>query len=253
MRATCRGGETEAHRELKRLAAAWAIAMGFGICAAEVRLPRSRYRADVAACRAAPHRGEPGETVIFECKQSRADLLRDTADERRTLERLAALEARRRELERMLGLHLPNLRRGESLFPEYDDYDFEAVRHDGWHAVRREEAALRAKLFGATKLAKLLRYRCAERHYLVVAPGIVRPHEVPEGWGMLELRDGRLVVVRRPGRVAVEPAARVGLLQAIALAAARRQLAALGVDEAAVEAQREGWVNPPSGAAPDAV
>ena len=42
-------GETEPHRELKRLAAAWARANRLGLVATEVRLPRSGYRADVAA------------------------------------------------------------------------------------------------------------------------------------------------------------------------------------------------------------
>ncbi len=42
-------GETAAHRELKRLAMAWAGEVGFDIVASEVRVPRSGFRADVAA------------------------------------------------------------------------------------------------------------------------------------------------------------------------------------------------------------
>ena len=48
-----RRGETEAHVRLKRLALLWAQANGYSACAAEVSLPQCRYRADVAAYRAA--------------------------------------------------------------------------------------------------------------------------------------------------------------------------------------------------------
>src|SRR5690348_12809226 len=67
------GGETETHRTLKRLALAWAQANGLLVSAPEVRVPKSGYRADVAAC----SRGNERRTAVFECKQSRADLLKD--------------------------------------------------------------------------------------------------------------------------------------------------------------------------------
>ncbi len=43
------GNETEAHKELKRLAVAWAREQGYSCCGVEIRLPHSGYRADVAA------------------------------------------------------------------------------------------------------------------------------------------------------------------------------------------------------------
>lgn len=231
-------GETEAHRDLKHRATVWALANGFSACATEVRLPRSRYRADVAACVVTGHGGIPGETVVFECKQARADLLRDSADEKRTMKRLEKITTRRRELERMLGLHLPDLRRGESLFAEYDSYDLDSIRHDGLRTVRREEAQLRTKIFGATKFSKLMRYKCAERHYLVVSEGILRGHEAPDGWGVLEARGEGLELVQFPRRIEVGEGVRVALLQAIALASTRRLNAAAGIEWEAIEAAR---------------
>jgi hypothetical protein len=41
-------GETRAHWELKRAALYWAQVQGYGIAGVEVRVPKSRYRADVA-------------------------------------------------------------------------------------------------------------------------------------------------------------------------------------------------------------
>src|SRR6185503_15377110 len=73
LRRAMRSAETEHHSRLKTLALAWAQANGFAICAPEVRVPRSGFRADVAAC----SRGAGARTAVFECKQSRADLLKD--------------------------------------------------------------------------------------------------------------------------------------------------------------------------------
>src|SRR3954466_6727648 len=108
--------ETANHTRLKTLALAWAQANGFAICAAEVRVPKSGYRADVAAC----GRGAGARTAVFEGKQARADLLKDAHAEAATQAKLAELMARKRKLEELFAVHRPDLRRGEALWPEYD-------------------------------------------------------------------------------------------------------------------------------------
>ena len=81
-------GETVAHLRLKALAIRWALEAGFAITAAEVRVPRSGFRVDVAAyARGATQ--QPARTAVFECKQARADLLKDSRAENATREQLA--------------------------------------------------------------------------------------------------------------------------------------------------------------------
>lgn len=233
------GGETERHRDLKRQAVRWAVVHGFRACADEVRLPKSPFRADVAAAMiGSSAHPEPGETAVFECKQARADFLRDAADERETLARLQEISTRRQALEQMLGAHLPDLRRGESLFAECDIYDFESIRHDGLRAVRREEATLQAKIFGGTKFDRIRRYHCADRLYLVVNAGVMAAHEAPEGWGVLVVAGEELELKRAPARLQSSAAMRLALLQSIALAATRRCLANLDLAWDELGAQR---------------
>src|SRR5262245_57601282 len=125
------GTETSSHIQLKRLAACWALDHGFDAVAMEVRLPESAYRTDVAAYRRQNRGGQPalGITAVFECKQARADFLKDSYARAETAERLRQLDGRRATLERLLKMHLPSLRRGESLFEEFDTIDAEALEH----------------------------------------------------------------------------------------------------------------------------
>ena len=73
--------ETDLHSKLKQLAAYWAYERGFRSLAFEVAAPRSSFRVDVAAYRAfrnADATFRPSALVaVFECKQSRSDLLKD--------------------------------------------------------------------------------------------------------------------------------------------------------------------------------
>ncbi len=187
---TPKRGETETHRRLKRLAVLWAQAHGYSACAVEVNLPNCGYRADVAAYRA---RGaEPGTTAIFECKQVRSDLRRDNCRSATTRERLATLSRRRQVLERLLRVHYPTLRTGESLFPEFDALDLATLQHRSYRRVIAELGALQKQLRGGTKFECLTRYRSANLFYLVLPHTLYREPEVPLGWGALVESDGAL-------------------------------------------------------------
>jgi hypothetical protein len=206
------GIETETHRLLKRLAVAWAHEQKFPAIATEVRLPRSGFRADVAA-----YRREA--TMVFECKQARSDFLKDSYRQDATRERLQALDQRRRKLEELLKLHLPSLRRGETLFAEFDAIHLGGYEHKTYRRVLREIETLQRRLAGKTKFDRLARYRCANLNYLVVEPGLLAAEETPVGWGLLVRRDEALVLARAP---IWQEADRLALLENIAAAATRQ-------------------------------
>lgn len=218
-------GETASHLALKRLALAWAQANGFVICAPEVRVPKSGYRADVAAC----SRGPDARSVVLECKQSRADLLKDAHGETETRARLAALLERRSTLEALLAVHRPDLRRGEALWPEYDTWDFSQLEHDAYRTVLADLATAQRQIVRGLKFSKMFRYRCADFLYLVVEDGIFAEAEIPAGWGLLVRKDESLMVARRPVDLAASPAQRTALLECIAVAATRAVNRAAGI------------------------
>ncbi len=235
-------GETEKHVRLKTLALAWAQASGFPICATEVRVPKCGYRADVAASgrRAGGlHAGAAGPvaaTAVFECKQSRADLLKDAHAEVATRARLDELMQRRQKLEELLAVHRPDLRRGEALWPEYDSWDFSGLEHRAYQGVLDELETNQRRVLRGTKFSKLFRYHSADFLYLVVEDNIFAEAEIPAGWGLLVRAprgDGtgdELRLARAPAKLDPTAAQRAALRESIALAATRavNRVAGLG-------------------------
>jgi hypothetical protein len=218
-------GETENHRQLKALALGWAQANGFPICAAEVRVPKSGYRADVAGY----GRGRDGRTAVFECKQARADLLKDAHVETAMRQRLAELTERRQKLEHLLAVHRPDLRRGEALWPEYDTWDFSGLEHNAYHGVLAELDTVQRRVLRGTKFSKMFRYRCADFLYLVVEDNIFAEAEIPAGWGLLVRGGDELKLARPPISLEVAEPQRAALLECIGLSGTRAVNRAAGV------------------------
>ena len=209
-------GESAAHRGLKLLASAWARANRLDLTATEVRLPRSSYRADLAA--ATPRQlGPHAVTAVFECKVSRADFLRDAAVEEATREKVRALAERLETLNRLIGGHRPDLRRGDGLFPEFDCVDLRGTRHATHMALTKSLRAAQAALYEGTKFSRLTRWRAANFLYLVVdTADLASRHEIPAGWGLLVRRGDVLECEYPPLRHEVRMEDRIALLERIA-------------------------------------
>jgi hypothetical protein len=186
-------GESELHRRLKEQTFLWAYDHGFLCSAMEVRAPGSRFRVDVAAIRL--DRGQSESTVaVFECKQSREDFDRDNRRHSELKAKLRALQERRDKLEQLLAVHYPSLRTSDSLFPEWATFDFSAIDHAPYKQTIQKIACIQRQLFENTKFDLMTRYKLGNLHYLVATPGLVAEHEVPLGWGLLEVAGDDLMI-----------------------------------------------------------
>jgi hypothetical protein len=198
--------ETIDHQELKWLACEWLIRQGARVVATEVSAPIPRWRVDVAGwLDGRDHRfhrpeldaplfdgtvngSEPVMTIAVECKQSRADFFRDTGKVDELVAERDRLERRCRELEETrIKVYEPHLRRsGSSLFDGLDEWDFAASRLTAYRTALAELRRTEEALYGETKFGLLPRYRLADRCVLFCPRGMVRPWEVPTGWGLIE-------------------------------------------------------------------
>src|SRR4051794_417674 len=154
--------ETALHFRLKQLAACWAYERGFRSLAFEVSAPRCSFRVDVAAYRAFRNADAafwPSSVVaVFECKQSRNDLLRDNHRRARLQEQLTALQEKRTNLERLLRVHHPHLCQGDSLFPEFGTFDTSLLEHRGYRLTLHKISRIQNQLQGGTKFDQMGRY-----------------------------------------------------------------------------------------------
>ena len=220
--------ESAAHRNLKRLALEWAYAHRMLLGAAEVRLPRSSYRADVAA--ATPRTMATNAfTAVFECKVSRVDFLRDSAPEAGAADVILKLRERLAALRGLIASHRPDLRRGEELFPDFDAFDLRGLRHDTHAALETELRVAQRKLYECTKFAKLGRWRAASLLYIVAEDGLFSSFEHPDGWGLLVRRGDALELTIKPCLRETTVDERVALVERIAAAVAGRERKSFGV------------------------
>ena len=207
--------ETLDHLALKRLAVAWLWRLGCRVVATEVQCPIGRYRIDVAGWFDRPIDGLLGRvakesaslwalgeggrrsgargpdswrTVIIECKQSRADFLRDGSDPEELLRERDRLERKRHDFESLRVKRFePELRReGSSLFSELDDWDFSKSKLASYRSVLRELQRVDEAIYGQTKFARFARYRLADRLVLFAPAGMIRVKELPTNWGLVE-------------------------------------------------------------------
>jgi hypothetical protein len=185
------------------------------LAASEVRVPRSPYRADVAA--ATPRiTSSNAVTAIFECKVSRQDFRRDSEPEAAAREQVRALATRLAELRRLIASHRPDLRRGEELFPEWDCIDLRGLRHDTHDTLVAALRVARARFEECTKFARLARWRAATFHYLVAEEGLFEAWELPDGWGLLVRRGEALELCHPPLRHETTAEERVAFMERIA-------------------------------------
>ncbi len=240
--------ETLDHHALKRLAVAWLWRLGCRVVATEVLAPVGRYRVDVAgwfdrpvdgllersaaaatsasaASLWATHDGRArrdaarseGATIIIECKQSRADFLRDGSDPDALLRERERLRRRKAEIEETKVKRFePTLRKeGSSLFEGLEEWDFAKSRMASYRAVLRDLQRVDESLYGQTKFARFARYRLADRLVLFAPAGLIRPRELPEGWGLVECHRRPLRRERASMALGVDPLADLPLREGV--------------------------------------
>ena len=229
--------ESAEHKNLKRLALAWAQAHGYRIAAAEVSLPNYRFRLDVAAYRlhrvrasvCDEHRGTQknvwqqaiGVTAVFECKASKPDFRRDARSITVINERLKALHGRKTRIEQELRLFYPSIRNGDSLFQEFETLDFEQPGHERYQRTLDEISQLTSRLYANTKFDKLVKWGAANVFYVVAEPETVTVHELPACWGLLIRNAGELQLVIKPVLHQIGESERLFLLHRMSLAGTR--------------------------------
>ncbi|MDB6155011.1 MAG: hypothetical protein JWL90_3464 [Chthoniobacteraceae bacterium] len=248
--------ESASHLELKRLALIWAQANHYSVAACEVSLPNLRFRVDVGAYRPGSRRelredsrwkikrltkvSALGAAAVFEAKCGRADFLRDSRRTDRVTERLKVLGEKKSQIESVLKLNYPSLRKGDELWPEYESYAFEQVEDAAYWKVLKELKMLSGQLHSQTKLDNLLKWKAANLHYRVVEPSVLNEHELPLGWGLLVRSGDRLTLQVRPEWHEIDEQTRLTFLHRVAIAGTKATNREQLITYPLIDAERRG-------------
>jgi hypothetical protein len=254
--------ESEAHYLLKRAALLWLYDRGVRTIAFEVpvRTPGfARMILDVAAhdhrTLVERYRGPRGgwhrrrlasvdELIAIECKATRADFLRDGGRIDRLLRTLESLDRRREVLEEEIRRREPHLAARDHLFTADVVWRYERSAHPEYVRLRRRIASVTRRLHRGTKFESLRAEGLFHRHYLCTPAGLVRPVELPEGWGLLELRgsEGMPRIAREATPTAGIEQGDRDVIRRIARAGTRALIRAVGlcVGEAGLEPAPDG-------------
>lgn len=132
--------------------------------------------------------------MLIECKQSRADFLRDRRDTETLLHEREELDRLRRAMEeKRIKVVEPHLRKaGSSLFADLEDWDFASSRLPAYRNLIRRLRRVDRMLHGETKFCMAARYSLADRLYVAAPEGMVKKRELPPGWGLLECPETEL-------------------------------------------------------------
>ncbi len=190
--------ESVAHRTLKSLAVHWLLSRGCVAVGEEVAAPLPRWRFDAAGW--ADSGGDP-RSIVVECKQARADFLREDSSVARLLEDRERWSARCEDLaENVVKRHEPHLRHsGSALFSEMESWDLGASRVTAYRRALAELRRIEEALYGETKFSLMARYALADELYVLAPAGLIRRRELPMGWGLLEVSPPTLRRLQRTG------------------------------------------------------
>jgi hypothetical protein len=184
--------------------------------------------------------------MIFECKQQRADFLRDSRCTAKLDARLRHLHEQRSLYESSMQVHLPSLRNGDTLFPEFDGYRYEAAGFEPYESISAEIRRLTNRLHRETKFANLLRWRAANLFYVVAEEGVAYPHELPAGWGLLLRSDCDLVLAAPAVWQEIPQENGLQLLLKLAMSGTRATNRAFGIAPAELQLSMMSRLAPPS-------
>jgi hypothetical protein len=121
---------------------------------------------------------------------------RDNHRQNELTAKLKNLQERRDKLECLLAVHYPSLRTSDSLFPEWATFDFLAIDHAAYRQTIQKIACIQRQVFDNTKFDLMSRYKLGNLHYLVTTPGLLNEHEIPLGWGLLEMNEKEVIIER---------------------------------------------------------
>jgi len=191
-----------------------------------------KYQADLAAFWSSPRKKmlQPDITMIIEMRTDRANCWPDCGNHDELLELLREARTRQNAMEEQIRILEPELRDTDTLFAEFQRWNYAGSSNADYHKCRRQVEKLEHALYKGSRFEQLRQAHVADFHYLAVPAGMVEETELAYGWGLLHISaEGEVKVVREAMWRDCAESNRMHLVQNIAATATRDVMFARGI------------------------
>ena len=177
------------YADCKRALVAWFACQNPSGIGLKVATRFSRYYADVAAFWSVPRKKllHPEKTVVVEIRTGREKCWPECARKDELLPCLRQLKEQKAQLEAVIRKTEPELRDSDSLFEDFDIWDYSRSGNRDYQRCCREIEETEHSLYNGSRFEQIRRARVANFLYLAVPRGAVHPYELADGWGLLYL------------------------------------------------------------------
>jgi len=231
--------------KMKQAVLQWLAKQNPSGIATKVATRISKYQVDVAAFWSMPtgNRRRIEKTVLVEIRNDRDHCWPDCSNRETILKKLRELKAEKASLEKVIEQTEPQLKASDTLFEEYECWDYEKSQNHDYHKCLRDIEDLQHSLYKGSRLELIRQSQTADFIYIAFPEGTIHADELIDGIGLLAIKDNlEIDEIKTPEALICKAENRSHIVQNIAIACRKNSLFANGVN---VSKNRIFITNPP--------
>lgn len=193
----------------------------------------SKYQVDVAAFWSLPAgtRRRVEKTVLVEIRNDRDHCWPDCGNRETILKNIRELKAEKASLEKVIERTESHLKASDTLFEEYDCWDYEKSRNADYHKCLNKLDNLQHSLYKGSRLELIRQSQTADFIYVAFPEGIIHADELIDGIGLLAIKDNlEIEEIKTPDVLNCKEENRNHIVQNIAIACRKSLLFANGIN-----------------------
>ncbi len=219
--------------KMKQAVLKWLAEQNPSGIATKVATRISKYQVDVAAFWSVPvgNRRRIDKTVLVEIRNDRDHCWPDCSNRETILKKLRDLKAQKASLEKVIERTEPHLKASDTLFEEYECWDYEKSRNNDYHKCLNDIEDLQHSLYKGSRLELIRQSQTADFIYVAFPEGTIHADELIDGIGLLAIKDNlEIEEIKVPDNLTCKAENRRHIVQNIAISCHKSSLFANGVN-----------------------
>jgi hypothetical protein len=219
--------------EMRQAVMKWLAEQNPSGIAAKVPTRISKYQVDVAAFWAVPQgsRRRIEKTVLVEIRTDRDHCWPDCSNRETILKKIRELKSQKKSLEKIIRDTEPQLKASDTLFEEYECWDYDKSTNPEYLQCLSDLEALQHSLYKGSRLELIRQSQTADYIYLAFPKGTVHADELIDGIGLLAIKDNlEIEEIKSSDAMVCSEKNRNHIVQNIASACCKNSLFANGVN-----------------------